>query len=90
MREMGGSRESSADGGGEARPVHPRASPAERDPMSILARSAKVAQAQGIITVQADCTLDDALRKMLDRAQINQQSMAQIADAVVAHQIWFR
>jgi AmiR/NasT family two-component response regulator len=58
--------------------------------MSNVESIAKLAQAQGIVTIQADCTLDDALRKMLDRAQINHQSVSQIADAVVAHQIWFR
>jgi AmiR/NasT family two-component response regulator len=58
--------------------------------MSNVESIAKLAQAQGIVTIQADCSLDDALRKMLDRAQINEQSVSQIADAVVAHQIWFR
>ena len=29
--------------------------------------TAKVAQAQGIVTMQADCTLDEALRIMTDR-----------------------
>jgi AmiR/NasT family two-component response regulator len=57
--------------------------------MSIPDQATKLAQAQGIVTVQADCTFDDALRMMEHRAQISHRSLSQIADAVVAHRIWF-
>jgi AmiR/NasT family two-component response regulator len=52
-------------------------------------RTAKLAQAQGIITVQADCTLDEALSLMLARAQTANQGLIHIAEAVIAHRIWF-
>jgi AmiR/NasT family two-component response regulator len=57
--------------------------------MAMWDRTAKLAQAQGIITVQADCTFDEALRMMLERAQVAHQSLSQIAEGVVAHRIWF-
>jgi hypothetical protein len=52
-------------------------------------RTAKVAQAQGVVSVQADCTLDEALRMLVERAQVSHQSLSQIASDVVAHRIWF-
>ena len=58
--------------------------------MTIWDRTATVAQAQGIVTVQADCSLDEALQMMTDRAQVTHQSLLQIAEGVVAHHIWFR
>ena len=58
--------------------------------MSTLDRIARLAQAQRTITVHARNTLGDALGKILDRARTNQQGVSQIANAVVAHQIWFR
>jgi hypothetical protein len=51
--------------------------------------AATVAQAQGIITVQADCTRDEALRLMIERAQLTRWSVPQVASAVIAHRIWF-
>jgi hypothetical protein len=52
-------------------------------------RTAKVAQAQGVVSVQADCTLDQALQILMERAQVSHQSVLQIATDVVAHRIWF-
>jgi hypothetical protein len=52
-------------------------------------RNAKVAQAQGRVSVQADCTIDQALVLMQDRAVETDQRLIDIADAVVKHRIWF-
>ena len=52
-------------------------------------RTAKVAQAQGRVSVQADCTIDQALVLMQDRAVETDHRLIDIADAVVKHQIWF-
>ena len=58
--------------------------------MTIWDRTATVAQAQGMVSVQADCTLDQALQMMIDRAQVAHQGLLQIAEATIGHQIWFR
>jgi AmiR/NasT family two-component response regulator len=52
-------------------------------------RTAQVAQAQGVVSVQADCTIDEALRLLLERAHVSHQTLSQIARDVVAHRIWF-
>jgi len=52
-------------------------------------RSPKVIQAAGMVSVQADCTLDEAIGFMEDRALIQHQTREQIAEAVVARQIRF-
>ena len=52
-------------------------------------RSAKVVQAAGMISVQANCTLDEAVALMERRAHSTRQTRAQIADAVVARRIRF-
>ena len=49
----------------------------------------KVAQAQGIISVQASCTVADAPVMMTERAQVHHQTLADVADAVVARRIRF-
>ena len=49
----------------------------------------KVAQAQGRVSVQADCTVDEALVLMQARADATGHSLIEIADAVAAHDIWF-
>jgi len=53
-------------------------------------RAVKLAQAQGRVSVQADCTLDEALVLMQQRAADTNHSVDEIADAVGKHQIWFR
>jgi hypothetical protein len=50
---------------------------------------AKVAQAQTRVAVQADCTPDDALELMRQRAALTDRSVASIADAVNRHTMWF-
>jgi hypothetical protein len=57
--------------------------------MSPWERNAKLAQAQGRVSVQADCTADQALVLMQDRAAETEHRLIDIADAVVKHQIWF-
>ncbi|MGO9873605.1 MAG: ANTAR domain-containing protein [Acidimicrobiia bacterium] len=49
----------------------------------------EVAQAQGMVSVQASCTVAEALTMMHERAQIEHQTLHQVADAVVARSIRF-
>ena len=49
----------------------------------------KLAQAQGRVSVQADCTPDEALALMVERAELTGRTLGQIADDVCAHRIWF-
>ncbi len=50
---------------------------------------AKVAQAQGRVSVQADCTIDEALALMQDHAVKSQHRLIDIANAVPRHELWF-
>lgn len=50
---------------------------------------ARVDQAQGMVRVQADCTLDEALRLMIDRGRVSHLSLDAIADGVVERLIRF-
>jgi hypothetical protein len=60
------------------------------DPMPDWAqRSEKVIQAAGMISVQVDCSLDDAVVLMNERAEITGQSREEIAAAVVERRIRF-
>lgn len=54
-----------------------------------LERDAPVWQAQGVVSVQAACSVDEAMRMIEDRAQISHQSIWQIAIEVIDHQIRF-
>ena len=51
--------------------------------------SATVAQAQGMISVQVPCTLDEALSILNARARSDERSVEQIANAVVAGEVRF-
>jgi len=51
--------------------------------------SEQIAQAQGIVSVQVDCTLDEALLLMRARAASNDLSLAYIAKAVLDGNIRF-
>ena len=55
-----------------------------------LNHSARVYQAQGIVSVQADCAMDEALRLMKLRAHDIDRTLDEIAAGVVGHRIWFR
>ena len=50
---------------------------------------ARVAQAQSLVCVQADCTADDALVLMQERARATNRRVFEIAEEVLAHRIWF-
>ena len=52
--------------------------------------SALVHQAQGIVSVQADCTMDEALRRIIERAQRLGLTLDDTATDVLGHHIWFR
>jgi len=49
----------------------------------------RVAQAQGMVAVQASCTVAEALVMMNDRAQVQHQTLAGIAEDVVDRRIRF-
>jgi len=49
----------------------------------------KVAQAQGMISVQASCTVAEALVMMNERALVQHQTLAGIAEGVVYRRIRF-
>ena len=50
---------------------------------------AKVHQASGMVSVQADCALEAALDLMVERAQVSGQSLDDVADAVLERRIRF-
>jgi AmiR/NasT family two-component response regulator len=54
-----------------------------------LERRARIARAQGMVTVQAECTMDEALDLMRDRAAVGGQTLEEIADAVIDRSIRF-
>jgi AmiR/NasT family two-component response regulator len=49
----------------------------------------EVFRAQGMVSAQADCTLDEALEMMRERAQIHHQHVSDIANAVLTRRIRF-
>ena len=51
--------------------------------------NARVDQAQGMVAVQAHCTVDEALALMKDRAAVQHQALDEIADDVVDRAIRF-
>ena len=52
--------------------------------------SSQVSQAERTVSVQADCTLDEALAKMRERAELLDRTLEDIAAGVLSHRIWFR
>jgi AmiR/NasT family two-component response regulator len=50
---------------------------------------ARLAQAQGIVSAQAGCSLDEALQIMRERAQVEHRTVTEIADAVLDRTISF-
>jgi AmiR/NasT family two-component response regulator len=57
--------------------------------MSSNRRSKVVAQASGMVSVQADCSLDAALVRMEERAASTDETLDEIAHAVVERQLRF-
>jgi AmiR/NasT family two-component response regulator len=51
--------------------------------------SAAVSQASGMVSVQAECSVDQALALMKDRAIVHGETLEDIAAAVVAREIRF-
>jgi hypothetical protein len=51
--------------------------------------SASVSQAAGMVSVQAECTVDEALVLMKDRAQVSGMHLLDVADATLEHRIRF-
>jgi AmiR/NasT family two-component response regulator len=49
----------------------------------------RVAQAQGMVSVQAGCNLNDAITMMHERALVQHQSLNDIAKAVIDRSIRF-
>jgi len=52
-------------------------------------RTARISQAQGIVSVQANCTVNEALLLILTRMKTTGLSLDQMAAAVVRHDIRF-
>lgn len=52
-------------------------------------RVTKLAQAQGRVSVQANCTIAHALVLMQERADETKHTLDEIVDAVGQHRIWF-
>ena len=51
--------------------------------------SARVLQAQGMVSVQADCTMDEAARLIRETAQATDQTVERVADRILARRLWF-
>jgi hypothetical protein len=54
-----------------------------------LSRSDRVHQAVGMISVQAECSIDDALERLEKAAQMMSQTLEQIAVAVIERRMRF-
>ena len=50
---------------------------------------ARVAQAQSLVCVQADCTADEASALMEERARATDERVIDVAEKVLGHRIWF-
>jgi len=51
--------------------------------------SAEINQAAGMVSVQADCNIEEALQLMHDRAAVAHVTLEEIAAAVLDHSILF-
>jgi AmiR/NasT family two-component response regulator len=52
-------------------------------------RSDRVYQAQGMVSVQADCTVDEALDKMTRKAEASGLSLEAVATAIIERRVRF-
>jgi hypothetical protein len=59
------------------------------DRISYGRRSDRVLQAQGMVSVQAACSVDDALAWMAERAAESGMSLDALASAIIEHRIRF-
>lgn len=64
-------------------------SPERRPTRSAGERLEVLAEAQQRVAVQANCTVDEALALMRDRAELTDRTVYDIADAVNKHRTWF-
>jgi len=60
-----------------------------RPPSSEPELAIRLAEASGRVSVQADCTMDEALQLMHERALLTGHTVQDVADAVCRHEIWF-
>jgi len=60
-----------------------------RTAVSVWEQMSQLVRAQGRVSVQADCSLDEALQLMQERAVQTEHTLDEIADAVGKHRIWF-
>jgi hypothetical protein len=56
---------------------------------TIDVRSNRIALASGMVSVQGDCTVDEALVKMSEYAAVMRQTLEEVAAAVVEHRVDF-
>jgi len=49
----------------------------------------RLAEASGRVSVQADCTVEEALRLMRERAVLTCHTVDEVAEGVCRHDIWF-
>jgi AmiR/NasT family two-component response regulator len=54
-----------------------------------LQMTIKVAQASGMVAVQADCSVEAAITLMEARAAATRRSLEEIAEGVVEGSVWF-
>ena len=64
--------------------------PVSMPALSAWERVTRLAQSQGRVSIQADCTLDQALGLMVERAAQTKRTLDEIADGVATHHIRFR
>jgi hypothetical protein len=50
----------------------------------------RVRQAQGVVSVQADCGMDEALRRIAERAKRLGLTLDDTATDILGHRIWFK
>ena len=65
------------------------ARPLKTAELSTWDRIARVAQATGVVSVQASCSPDDAYVLMTARGQISGRSIEQVATAILEHRSRF-
>lgn len=57
--------------------------------MPIMDEHPRVSQASGMVSVQATCSVAEALALMKERAQVSRLSLLEIADDTIGHRIRF-
>jgi AmiR/NasT family two-component response regulator len=59
------------------------------EPDGQTGRTARIAQAMGMVSIQADCTIDDALTMISNRAMVEHHTVEEIAISVIDGSIRF-